>query len=494
MLKASLMTLVVFSVCFGAAAQVPTYVPNSPTATPEPTATPTPVPAPQSTPPVLQNTDGSGAKPPVLKSMDSNLPTSTPVRPTATPTPGAKPADDEIIKVETQLITTPVSVLDRNGRFIAGLKKKDFQVFDNGIQQEIQYFQSEDAPFTVFLLLDVSPSTKFKIDEIHFAATTFLNQLRPTDKVMVMSFDSRIRLLTTEPTSDKQALMAAIYKATVGSGTSIYEAVRYVTEMDLVKATGRKAIVIFSDGVDTTSRRAYATMESTVAGVTEIDALVYPIHYNTMADVGINVNGIPGLANLMGGGGTGSGGMYVFNQATGAVEPMPTDLQSILQSRGLKVGETLNTTAPGSGTSPAIINTATGAVVPIPPDIKKVLTARGLNLAKAPPQAQMPNRIQNMGSGTSPAEHVRGLNYLTQLATNSGGRLFEAGDIKDMGTAFASVADELRKQYSIGYYPPEGEKTPGEKRTMKVKVAKPGAVVRSKTGYTIKAATQTTDE
>ncbi|MBV9215916.1 MAG: VWA domain-containing protein, partial [Acidobacteria bacterium] len=418
---------------------------------------------------------------------------------TATPqssgTPSAKPSptpDDEIIKVETNLITTPVSVLDRNGRFIAGLKKKDFQVFDNGIQQEIQYFQSEDSPFTVFLLLDVSPSTKYKIDDIHLAARTFVDQLRPTDKVMVIAFDQRIRLLTPDPTSDKQALYAAIDRAIVGSGTSIYEAVRYVTEMDLVKQTGRKAIVIFSDGVDTTSRRQYATFDSTVQGVTEVDALVYPIHYNTAADVG---GGLPGLLGFPGMSSPGGGGStpYVFNTASGTLMPMPGDIAQVLASRGLGVGQAFNTNAGGgSSTAPAIINKATGAVVPMPPDIKKELQSRGMILAQAPPQQPI-TRIQNLGAGTSQAEAARGLSYLTQLSQNSGGRIFEAADIKDMGSAFSNVADELRKQYSIGYYPPEGDKQPGEHRTLKVKVTRPGAVVRSKTGYVIKSPIQTTE-
>ena len=77
-------------------------------------------------------------------------------------------------------------MLDRAGRFIPGLKEKDFKIFDNDVQQKITYFQSEEQPFTVILLIDVSPSTKYKMDEIHFAATTFVNQLRPVDKVMVV--------------------------------------------------------------------------------------------------------------------------------------------------------------------------------------------------------------------------------------------------------------------------------------------------------------------
>src|SRR5688500_11486690 len=102
------------------------------------------------------------------------------------PPPPPPPANDEVIKVTTDLVTTPVSVLDRNGRFIAGLKQKDFKIFENGVPQKITLFQSEEQPFTVVLLIDISPSTKYKMDEIHFAAVTFVNQLRAMDKVMVV--------------------------------------------------------------------------------------------------------------------------------------------------------------------------------------------------------------------------------------------------------------------------------------------------------------------
>ena len=198
--------------------------------------------------------------------------------PPAAPKP-TPPPDDEIIKVTTDLVTTPVSVLDRNGRFIAGLRQKDFKIFENGVEQKISYFQSSEMPFTVILLIDISPSTRYKMEEIHFAAVTFVNQLRPVDKVMVVAFDSRIRVLTDEPTSEKQKILGAIYKANFGSGTSLYEAVSFVTDLDMIKVPGRKAVVLFTDGVDTTSPQA--SFESTIASTQEVDALIYPIRYNT---------------------------------------------------------------------------------------------------------------------------------------------------------------------------------------------------------------------
>ena len=325
-----------------------------------------------------------------------NLP---PPPPAAKPTPNT---EDEVVRVETNLVTTPVSVLDRDGRFIPGLKKKDFKIFENGVPQAITYFQSSEQPFTVVLMIDTSPSTRYQIDEIHYAAVTFVNQLRPTDKVMVLAFDGRIRILT-EPTIEKQKIFAAIYKAQFGSGTSLYDAVDYVATLDLVRELGRKAVVIFTDGVDTTSRRAdYA---STVTAVEEVDALFYPIRYNTQK----------------------------------------ANTDAVAQTYGI----------------------------------------------------QMPaGMLVQLGRGQSDAEYQNGKTYLETLATNSGGRIFEADTIPNLETAFAGVAEELRRQYSIGYYATEDGK-PGDRKKIKIQVSRPPrAVVRAKSNYVVKekrdeASTQT---
>jgi len=192
----------------------------------------------------------------------------------------AKPSDDsgDVIKVETNLVTLPVSVLDRDGRFVSGLQQKDFRIFENGVEQKVDYFQSVEQPFTVILMIDVSPSTQYKIDEIHDAALAFVNQLRANDKVMVIAFDDQVRVLC-EPTNNRGRLRDAIYQAEFGDGTSLYEAVDFAVNRELKRIEGRKAIVLFTDGVDTTSRRA--NYQSTISDIEEIDALIYPIRFNT---------------------------------------------------------------------------------------------------------------------------------------------------------------------------------------------------------------------
>lgn len=207
-----------------------------------------------------------------------------PAEPTATPTPETNTSepDDEIILVSTNLVTVPVMVSDRNGRFIAGLKKEDFQILEDDVPQEIEYFSNEEQPFTVALVLDMSYSSKFKLADIQAAARVFISQLRPADRVMIVSFDAEINVLT-EITTDRERIRSAIRQTKIATGTSLYEAVDFIVNERLKKLDGRKAIVLFTDGVDTTSIRADASKN--LNDVYELDSLIYPIEYDTYSDV-----------------------------------------------------------------------------------------------------------------------------------------------------------------------------------------------------------------
>ncbi|MGD9562651.1 MAG: VWA domain-containing protein [Pyrinomonadaceae bacterium] len=377
---------------------------NSRSTRPRIAATPTPA------PPVIQNDTGSTERrggPPVLSGDTRKRPS-----PTATPIT----ADDgsEIIRVETNLITMPVSVLDREGRFISGLQQKDFRIFENGVEQDVDFFQSVEQPFTVILMIDVSPSTAFRIDEIHSSAVSFIEQLRPADKVMVIAFDERVHVLS-EPTNDKRILRNAIYRAEFGDGTGLYEAVDHVINRELTQIRGRKAVVLFTDGVDTTSR--HASYDGTVADVEEVDALFYPIRYNTQRD-GFGGGGWGGGRGRRGQPSINIGGIIGILLGGGAIPPV----------------------GPGGG-------------------------GRG------------------GGRGNS-NEYEVGRRYLETLASNSGGRNFEADTNANLDAAFVGIAEELRRQYSLGYYP-ERVGEPGERKQIRVRVMRPNVVVRAKNSYIV---------
>jgi len=323
--------------------------------------------------------------------------------------PDQKPAGPEevdagdIIRVNTTLVTIPVSVMDRDGRYVPNLLKDDFRIWEDGVEQEVAFFASVDKPFAVVLMLDTSPSTQFRLEDIQDAAITFVNQLRPDDRVMVVSFNDDIKVLS-EFTTDRGKLHRAIQRAHTDDGTRLYDAVDMVMNQQLARVQGRKAIVLFTDGVDTTSRRA--NFESNVTDAQELDALVYPVQYDTSRDMNVAGPNFP------------SGRIDVWGQILGGIFGGP-------------------------------------------------VARRG---------------GYPRGRGTSRGDYETASQYLQELAMTTGGREYRAETLQNMGDAFANVAEELRRQYSIGYYPKRPPQA-GQRRQIKVRAKQPNLAVRARDSY-----------
>jgi VWFA-related protein len=199
------------------------------------------------------------------------------------PKPASKPSseqDVETLKIDTNLVTVPVIAISRTGSYIADLKKEEFKLTEDGVAQEIAFLASIDAPFYVVLMLDTSGSTKEKLPLIQSAAMSFLEQIRPNDKVKIISFDGELRNWN-DFTGDKTILRSAISKTRTGGGTRVYDAVQLALD-SLRPIQQRKAIVLFSDGGDAYSQRSSA--ESTVRDLDESGVIVYPIRFETRAD------------------------------------------------------------------------------------------------------------------------------------------------------------------------------------------------------------------
>ncbi len=199
---------------------------------------------------------------------------------------GPAPSDqNEVIKLDATLVNIPILVSDRSGRYVPQLSKKDFILYEDGIQQEVAFFGSEEVPFNVALVLDMSPSVQGSNSDIQDAAIEFVRQLRPDDRVMIVSFDRRVHFLT-DFTNNRRALESAIRSTSTGSGTSVYDAVYEVVDR-LRQIDGRKALILFSDGEDTTSNRA--SYDESIDVVTESDVLVYGLRYpGTGTNVRVN--------------------------------------------------------------------------------------------------------------------------------------------------------------------------------------------------------------
>lgn len=395
---------------------------------------------PDSSPSTDTQTVTRPTRPPVLGG--ANRPAGEPQKPATTPQKDAGPeevGEGDVVRVNTTLVSIPVSVMDRDGKYIPNLQKEDFRVWENSVEQRVAYFASTEKPFTVVLMIDTSGSTRFKLAEIQDAAITFIDQLRPDDRVMIVSFSDRVRFLTKQPTTDHSVLMHDIRETEPGSGTKLYDAVDQVINERLNQIEGRKAIVLFTDGVDTTSR--HGTYESTVRDAEELDALIYPVEYDTYNDAW-------GMGGIWGGGGGGRAGGSILGSILG----------SIILGGGYPGGGYPGGGYPGGGGG--------------------YPSRRG---GRGYPGGGYPGGPPNTGSGTSREEYERGDMYLHDLARVSGARLYNA-EQQNLDYAFRSVAEELRRQYSIGYYP---KNTPqaGERRQIKVRVNRPELVVRTRDSY-----------
>jgi VWFA-related protein len=188
--------------------------------------------------------------------------------------------DVETLKIDTNLVTVPVIASSRIGSYIADLKKEEFKLTEDGVAQEIAFLASVDAPFYVVLMLDTSNSTKEKLPLIQRAAINFLDQIGPKDKVKVISFDGELHNWN-DFTSDKTILRNAISKTSVGGSTRVYDAVQLALD-SLRPIQQRKAIVLFSDGMDTYSENF--SDGNTVRALDESGVIVYPIRFDTRGE------------------------------------------------------------------------------------------------------------------------------------------------------------------------------------------------------------------
>ncbi|MFN6964909.1 MAG: VWA domain-containing protein [Pyrinomonadaceae bacterium] len=306
------------------------------------------------------------------------------------PRPMPPAGDDDVVRVKTDLVTVPVRVSSRDGRGVTDLKQSEFKIFENGVEQQIAYFADDDQPFTVALLLDMSYSTVFKLRDIQVAADLFIGQLKGDDRVMIVAFDEKVRVLC-EATSDRRALRLAIEATRVGSGTSVYDALDRTINDRLRGVQGRKAVVLLTDGVDTSSR--LATARSVLRDLSETDTLVFPIRYSTYDDVRKN------------------------RQKNAPILYDEDDRPYV---------------------------------------------------AEAPP---------TMGERSEDYRFAD--RFLEQLAEETGGRLYRASTNSNLNSAFAAISAELRKTYSLGYYP-SVERRPGESYTIRVRIYRPNLIIRAR--------------
>lgn len=215
--------------------------------------------------------------------------------------PSAAAQDDTVIKVDVSLVNILCSVHNKSNGLVGNLEKKDFQIFEDGKQQDIKYFTREtDLPLTIGLLVDTSKSQERLMEPERRAAYQFFSKvLRPKDLAFLMQFGAEAELLqdsTSSPKLLQDGLNQLRLSVPVGglhpgpvptqqsqAGTILFDAVYLAADEKLKSEVGRKAMVLITDGVDTGSR---TSLVKAVEAAQKADTIIYSIDYEDAAAYG----------------------------------------------------------------------------------------------------------------------------------------------------------------------------------------------------------------
>lgn len=342
---------------------------------------------------------------------------------------GEEVDEGDVLRVETQLVSVPTVVTDRNGRPVTGLQLDNFTVLEDGKPQRLTNFATSETPFEIALLLDTSGSTRDDLGLIRDAANAFIGALRPGDRVAVVAFknrESKGALLATvdllsKLTDDRKALRASIENLGTSNGTPLYDALgRVATEIfrdaPPEQLRGRRAVVALTDGVDSSSD---STFEQARANLSRAGLASYFIQISTED--------------------------YVEERL---LKDCEDDGRLTLSAKQLERFRRLF---------------VPGAQKEDYQDFCRLGQFERMDISR---------RLYNLAR-----------NEMNELARGSGGKNFAAATLQDARAAFAQVANEIGTQYSLGYYPANKTRD-GQFRKITVQVrGVKDAQVRAREGY-----------
>ena len=343
------------------------------------------------------------------------------------PVPPPKTGDEEVIRVDTELVDVPVVVTDRAGKPVLNLKKSNFAVYEDGKLQDVEEFASTSAPFEVALLLDTSGSTRADIELIRRSAREFISALRPGDRVSIIAFRSDLvdgkgtasSEIITELTDNREDLSDALLNVGTSNGTPYYDGLMQVAERVFrnppsEEFRGRRALVALTDGVDSTSTAQFDDIKEQLesAGIVNYFIKVDTRNYFEENLLGDCQNAIR------------------FSQA-----------QIRRYYAGFSKSEDMEKATDFCGLG----------------DFERLAVSKRLY--------EIADEEMNL------------------LAKISGGRVFPVADLSDARSAFKLVADEIGTKYTLGYYSSNEKK--GGYRTIKVELkGLPASTqIRSREGY-----------
>lgn len=337
--------------------------------------------------------------------------------------------EGDVVRVETQLVSVPAVVTDRNGRPVAGLRAEHFALFEDGRPQRVTNFATTEAPFEIALLLDTSGSTREELGLIREAAKAFMGALRSGDRVAIVAFNNvrqggsgvaAVEVLSAL-TNDRSILRSAIDNIGTSNGTPFYDALGRIADQVFrdpprEEVRGRRAVVALTDGVDSSSDSGYDDARAKLlrAGVAS-----YFIQVNTED--------------------------YVEDRL---LKDCQDDGRLALSAKQLeRFRQLFAPRAQKEGYQ----------------DFCRMGQFERMDISR---------KLYNL------ARHE-----MDTMAKDSGGKNFAAATLPDARAAFAQVANEIGTQYSLGYYP-SNKIHNGQFRQIKVELrGVKDANVRAREGY-----------
>ena len=215
--------------------------------------------------------------PAIARAQEQQKPDAPKAQQTPTPAPqpqtqGREAQETEIIN--TDLITLTVTVTDTYGRYVSGLDKKAFKVFEDKVEQEIEYFSDDDAPVSVGVIFDVSGSMSGdKIRKAREALSRFIETSHGSDEYFLIAFNSRAQLLM-DKTRDGDAVLNKLTFVETRANTALYDACYLGVEKVTRGAHQKRAILLISDGQDNNSRYTFSEVRRLLK---ESDVVLYSV-------------------------------------------------------------------------------------------------------------------------------------------------------------------------------------------------------------------------
>ena len=187
--------------------------------------------------------------------------------------------DDEIISVDSSIVVMNATITDASGKAISGLQQKFFKVFEDGVEQEIVSFSSEETPFAAVILLDTSGSMEQRVTLARSAAIQFLGGLRRDDNAAIYNFDSKVNLI--QEFSNSRDLRDLFFDLKADGMTALNDAIFTAAEQLSKRGEKRRAIIVLSDGADTISKKS---SDKALQAASAADATIYTVDMSAIDD------------------------------------------------------------------------------------------------------------------------------------------------------------------------------------------------------------------